>query len=129
MVNDRDDVERDPCARYSQTRERSHELSNITKSATVLVTGADGFIGTHLLVKKRFRIQSQHLESGFIVARGFYRTFPRDFRKRASFLGSRSVPLFITSPKETIETECNFEFAKFLISRCQQVSNNVSYLE
>jgi CMP-N,N'-diacetyllegionaminic acid synthase len=81
--------------------------------------------------KEGFGIRSQDLEPAYIVTGGFYLTTPGDFRNRASFIGSESIPLFITSLKEKIDidTEDDFKFAEFLISESQQVSNNVSHIE
>ena len=62
LINGVRDVKRRyPWASYSQAREGSYLLSNITKGATVLVTGADGFIGSHLseaLVRNGFKVRA-----------------------------------------------------------------------
>ena len=62
LINGVRDVKRRyPWASYSQAREGSYLLSNVTKGATVLVTGADGFIGSHLteaLVRNGFKVRA-----------------------------------------------------------------------
>ena len=94
MINGLDDVKRRyPRACYSRTRGGGHLLSNVTQSATVLVTGADGFIGSHLteaLVRSGFKVRAFVYYNSFNSwgwldqcaddVKGQFEVFPGDIR-------------------------------------------------
>ena len=94
LINGVRDVKRRyPWTSYSQAREGSYLLSNITKGATVLVTGADGFIGSHLteaLVRNGFNVRAFVYYNSFNSwgwldqcaddVKGLFEVFPGDIR-------------------------------------------------
>jgi CMP-N-acetylneuraminic acid synthetase len=64
-------------------------------------------------------IRSQELPPLFSPNGALYLASPNQLRKNHSFVGTRTIPLLIESPKESldIDTEWDFQIAEFLISR------------
>jgi CMP-N,N'-diacetyllegionaminic acid synthase len=67
--------------------------------------------------KHGLNTRSQDLSSAYEVNSSFYLISPKELRAYHSFESAKTVPLFIESPKESldIDTEWDFRLAEFVL--------------
>ena len=68
-----------------------------------------------MVLKKR----SQELPSAYVVNGSFYLTTPKELRARHSFMGEKTIPLLIESPKESLDIDIEWDWfvAESIIKR------------
>ena len=68
-----------------------------------------------MVLKKR----SQELPSAYVVNGSFYLTTPKELRARHSFIGEKTIPLLIESPKESLDIDIEWDWfvAESIIKR------------
>jgi CMP-N,N'-diacetyllegionaminic acid synthase len=64
-----------------------------------------------------FGTRSQDLPPAFVVNGSFYLITPADLRTRRSFVGTKTIPLLVDSPQESldIDTEWDFKMAEAIL--------------
>lgn len=67
-------------------------------------------------------VRSQDLPPAFVVNGSFYLISPAELRARQSFVGIKTIPLLIESPKEAldIDTEWDFKMAESISARVHE---------